>query len=109
MDVIYYPLFVITFGIIFLALAISFFNDKGTWLMIYYGCAPDSKLEKMNKQLINNICAAFYLFISLLFFSQLYGFHIGHKDLVDLVYIVIVVAFVALHIITFYLCQIKTK
>ena len=96
-------------SIIFIILAIGFYNGKLTWLMIYYGCASEEKRSKMPNEKIIRTCWATYLFIALLFLVCSLCIRIQFDLFLMITRIIIAVAFVVLHILTFKWSQVKVK
>ena len=107
--ILYNPIFNLGLMAFFIILSIGFYNHSLDWLMIYYGCAPESKKAEMPIARITEICWIGFFIIAMLFMISAITAHLDQKMIVGILHIIIVVLYILLHIKTFILCQGKKK
>ena len=95
--------------VVYAMLAIGFYTESLDWLMIYYGCAPTSKRERMPNTLILNTTWIVYLILSVIHLFAIWAYYVEYYFIFNIVHLISFILFIVLHILTFYWSQIRTK
>lgn len=109
LDIWYHPITNLVIGLIFIGLSIGFYNHSLDWLMIYYGCAPDKKRAKMDIELIGTVSWICFAVIAMLFILTSIAAVFDYKFIVGILHIAEIVLYIGMHIVTFILCQKKSR
>lgn len=96
--------FNMTMMIICAILAWGFYAEKLDWLMVYYGCAPKSKKERMPGDRIVTTAWACYLASALLFAVCILCNALRYYMFTSIIHMVILTIFIVMHIVTFIWC-----
>ena len=94
-------------AIISVMLAIGFGTGSADWLLIYYGCAPENKKEKMDGDTILSVASLSMIAIAGLMIIAIYLRHLIFNTAGLVFEIIAVIIFIAMIAYTFYLAQIK--
>lgn len=95
------------FVIISILLAIGFKTGVADWLLIYYGCAPDNKKDKMNGKLILDVASISMIAVACTLLISIYLEYNWFFKLGLLFELIALVIFIGMIAYTFYLAQIK--